>query len=392
MKSLRPASHLLAAAILIASAGCRTAGVNNLARQDSLPPRNVESASELLVEHNRNAEKVTSLEASPSVTGKNRFRLFPGASGKLAMERPRSFRMMVSAVGTDVADIGSNDDEFWFWIKDSPEKAVYYANYDESGASPLAAGLQPELIIEAMGLRVIPDEEAAKMQVAPGKEPGTLVLTQRQKTPRGVEFFKEIVLAESTHRVLEQNVYAADHKTVLARAVVSGYKDYPVRSKSGEPDETVFLPQKIRLALSQDSLTLDVAMSEVKINRLESSRRQALFTEPHFNGFARVPLTERAGFASSTPKSKVPTSVRETMPAPPPGIRLGDPSPLGIDGARRTPRDREPSALAADLPPAYVRGVEEVVGPPIPTVADPYPLSVNANSGWRNSLSAGVER
>ena len=76
------------------------------------------------------------------------------------------------------------------------------------------------------------------------------------------------------------------------------------------------------------------------------------------------------------------------MPAPPPRVRLSDPSPdgEGVEGARRESRD--PARVAVDLPPAYARGVEDVVGPTIPTVADPLPQAVQARSGWRN----GVER
>ena len=130
MSPLKVASFLLMAALLTASSGCRTAGVGDIARKDFLPDRSAESAAELLVEHNRNAERVQSIEAKPNIkVSGRRFDPF-GASGKLAVERPRNFKLVLSVgpMGSEVADIGSNDQEFWFWTKNSPEKAVYFCN------------------------------------------------------------------------------------------------------------------------------------------------------------------------------------------------------------------------------------------------------------------------
>lgn len=390
MKSLRPASHLLTAALLFAATGCRTAGVNNLAQKDPAPVRARESATELLAEHNRNAEKVQSLEASPSISGSNRSRIWPGASGRLAFERPRNFRLQISAGFSEAADIGSNDQEFWFWFKESPQKAVYYANYDESGASPLAAGLQPDWIVEAMGLRVIPESESSRMTVAPASaDPTALVLTLRETTSRGVEYVKEIVLAEPTRRIREQRVYSAGKKTLLAQAIVSGHDEYT----AGEPAGKVFLPRKLHLRLTQDKTALDVTMSEVVVNQFDPSRRQARFSEPQRKGFARLNMAEQAGLASGEPAAgepaSPPTSVRETMPAPP-RIKLSEPAPLGLEGARRTRHD--PPILAADLARSPARGVEAVVGAPVPTGPEPLPLAPRGRDGWRNSFTPAVER
>jgi hypothetical protein len=404
MKSHRPAAYALMTALLLALAGCRTAGIGNLARQ--APPFSktveTETAADLLVDHNLNAQKIQSVEAKPSVSGANRGRVIPGAGGKLMLERPRNFRLVLTATlsGTDVADIGSNDEEFWLWFKDNPDKALYFCKYDQSGESPLPAGLQPDWIIEAMGLRVVPDDEAAGIEVAPGKDGRTWVLTQRRKTPKGEAFYKETILSESTRRIVEHRILAADHKTLLARAIVYGYTMYTIPSVSGGggggSDEKVYLPKEMRLEMSREKMALDVSMSDVKVNRFDPKRRTALFVEPVYEDFARVNLAERIGIASgsspasSAPSSSAATTVRETIPSPPPRVRLSNPAPIGTDGARRNRRD--PAILAADLPPSYARGVEEVVGPPLPTVAEPSPADLVGRSGWRNAFGPAIER
>ncbi|GAC1467861.1 MAG: hypothetical protein NVSMB9_09920 [Isosphaeraceae bacterium] len=375
---------LLTTFMAVAAPGCRTAGVDNLTGREPLPPSVYESAADLLVEHNRNAERVQSIVAKPSITVAQR-RSSVGVSGKLAMERPRNFKLVLSGPIHDVADIGSNDQEFWFWVKDSQEKAVYYCNYDESGESPLSAGLQPDWIVESLGLRVIPDEELSRIKVSPGPEPGTLLLTQRQTNPQGGTLLKETILSASTHRILKHRLFSSDRKTLLANATVKEYQDYPVSFGDDPSTEKVYLPRKLRLEWGQEKLALDVVLSGVKINtKFDAARRQDLFVEPVIDGFARINLAGRSGLASS------PTSVRETMPAPPPRVRLKGLAPLGMEGSGRTPR--APTSLAAALPISRTSGLEKVVGPPIPTVSEPFPQNARTPSNWRSSLAPGLER
>ncbi len=393
---------VLAAATLVAASGCRTAGMGNLAGRDALPSRSEESAVDLLVEHNRNAERVQSLEAAPSVSSANRGAT-GGLHGRLALELPRNFMLELGMPisGQTVANIGSNDKEFWFWAKDTPDKAVYYCNYDDSGASPIsAAGLQPDWIIEALGLRVISDEEAAKIKVKPGKEPGTVILTEPTRSKEGDSLVKETVLEEATGRIREHWVYAADGKTPLAHAVVNDYQESLLPGQSGPTAQKVYLPRKLRLEwMQQEKMALDVTMAKIKINpKFDADRREALFVEPNYNGYARINL-ERTGIASRNPEAQepastpTPNSIRETLPAPPPRIHLSEPTPLGLNGNTKRPSRRDPADLSPDLlPPSYARGIEEVVGPPIPTIAEPGPQYTDTRTGWRGAMDAGIER
>ena len=61
------------------------------------------------------------------------------------------------------ADIGSNEEEFWFWVHND-EKRIYWCNYDELESSSLGVTYQPDWIIGALGLKPITPEEAAGHQ------------------------------------------------------------------------------------------------------------------------------------------------------------------------------------------------------------------------------------
>ena len=374
---------VLALAAALASAGCRTAGGDNLARPDPLVPRTSLKAAELIAEHNRNANRITSFEARPSIKVTSSGRT-GSVSGHLALERPRNFKLELATTLNNVADIGSNDQEFWFWLKDSPEKAVYVCNYDESGTSPLAATLQPDWIVEALGLRVIPEEEAAETTVKPGKD-GTLVLTYipKQDGP-GAPFVRETVVSESTHRIKQLRVFSADHKTLLAQAFVTDYQSVAVPSDDSSNEDPAYVPKNLRLDWLQEKLSLSVFIKEPKANMAFSDERRALvFVEPKIQGYSRVNLAERPGVANGRGS----TTIRETRPVPPAGIKLGEPAPLGTDDSARISGD--PVALAPDLPPTGSL-TDQIVRPAIPQAPEPE-FSRAANSNWRNGSGYGLE-
>src|ERR687889_642586 len=85
------------------------------------------AAAEVIREHNRTAERIESLEAHPTITVTS-----PDGGGvvqgDMALERPRNFSLVLSGGPSrmKMADIGSNDDEFWFWVKDRSRTKEFY--------------------------------------------------------------------------------------------------------------------------------------------------------------------------------------------------------------------------------------------------------------------------
>src|SRR5437868_551398 len=123
MSARRLASIVIAASA--ASVGCATGRIGHLNRPEVLAPAAVATVpvADIVARHNRNAAKVTSLSAVPTVSvsaSTSRIAAMGGgASGMMTFERPHNFRFRVTrGMGRPVADIGSNDDEFWFWGDD----------------------------------------------------------------------------------------------------------------------------------------------------------------------------------------------------------------------------------------------------------------------------------
>jgi hypothetical protein len=381
-----PRSAAVALLAVVAASGCRSFGFGVQPPAPVASPATAD-AREVIRLHNQNAQRISGLRAKPSIVGRVEDKRFT-VKGRMALERPRNFRLELgSTFAGEVADLGSNTQGFWFWVRDSKPRAIYVCNYDETGTSPVPVAFQPDWIVEALGLLEIP----ADASVEKGSEAGTVVVTQRLDNGPT----KRTVLDSATGQIREHRVYAADRKTVLAQAVVTaGYRRVPVPATGGDGTEPpVLLPRKVRLVLAQNQMELDIDLDDVEANPPLDAVRAQLFAEPDKTreGYARVnlrdDLKDRSDYARATP-----TTVRET-PSPPAsggGIRLRDPVPLGDDKTPRTPD--EPLPLTPDLPAASTRAdAEEVVGARIPRAPGLGALASGA-TGWRQVSPPGFER
>src|SRR5437899_1793971 len=113
-------SILLATAATLGASGCRAWSPGSLSLSPRSPARRTFELDEFVAEHNRNAARIQSLEAKPTIGVAGRM-MKASADGRLALERPRNFKLQLMSVGVVKADIGSNDDEFWFWVSNDKD-------------------------------------------------------------------------------------------------------------------------------------------------------------------------------------------------------------------------------------------------------------------------------
>src|SRR5262249_5010977 len=150
-----------------------------------------------IADHNRNAERISSLEAKPSITVAMVRHAPFHVDGRMALERPRNFKLELSSFGTTKADIGSNAQEFLFWITSTDVKSIYWCNYYDVESSALAITYQPDWIIEALGLKPISPREAGQIQLVQGSEPGTTALVFPTTRQQGRSYSRTLIVSNT---------------------------------------------------------------------------------------------------------------------------------------------------------------------------------------------------
>lgn len=274
----------------LAMTGCASLKPRDRRPPFTPPPDPVETlrAEEVISKVNRNARLIQTVKADAAVyvdspQGK------ASLKGKINFERPKNFHLVLShmATGKEV-DLGSNADGFWFWTKKNPE--FYVCNYDATGNIPVETTFQPDWIVESLGLKVIPEDEIAQIDVqeGTGENADTYVLTQRRVTGEGRAYYKQTIVTKSG-RIREHKILGPD-KALMSRAVIKSYQSMPL--SGGETGADVaLLPEEFNLYWTEQQMDLRIKLDR-DYTQVNTEIALANFERPEFPRFTMVNLRD----------------------------------------------------------------------------------------------------
>jgi len=194
---MRKVQALLRLALLIGVAGCAPEGGRfNLLRPSGVnpAPAEVPAKEDLVAYLNDKSARIPGIQ-SDDVT----LTCYTGGpvgipvSAKLRAQGPRNFRMAADAFGKGEVDLGSNDREFWYWIRQGGNTQVFcsYQALEDGHVKQMPFPFQPDWVLEAMYMgRYGP---ADKYELAVEKDHSQFKLIERTKSPQGTSVKKIIV-------------------------------------------------------------------------------------------------------------------------------------------------------------------------------------------------------
>lgn len=266
LRNRRSLLHVLALAVACSTVGC--APMRNWYGQRFAPPAPCAwpddiTQAELVIRLNENTNQLRSWRTT-SATIRTRGRGIvnpPPVGAMIAVESPRNFRLIATSPFGNEADLGSNEEHFWFWNKHNEEKGVYQARHD---ADPermrrFPMPFQPDWIMEALGVIGIDPEKPMTMQPGPANSPHTAFLVADCLSPQGAKVRKWTAV-DLCHGVIREHALYDARGQLIARAVLSNHHRY--RDKNSD----VVLPNKIDLEWPQANVQMTITLSNVEIN------------------------------------------------------------------------------------------------------------------------------
>jgi hypothetical protein len=198
---MRKARALLVIALLAPAAGCpegmnlnilRPAGTNTAkGPQPQAPAR-----EDLVAYLNNNSAAIPGIQSSDVrlTYYVNPITPIP-IDATLAAQGPRKFRMAAKMAGQTEVDLGSNDQEFWYWIKRGDPHQFYcsYKALEEGQVKEMPFPFQPDWVLESMGMGKYGPAEKYELVVDTSARPQWLKLIERTKSPSGRPVKKIIV-------------------------------------------------------------------------------------------------------------------------------------------------------------------------------------------------------
>lgn len=191
--------------LTVAAAGCSSTRWG-FVKNDTPKPAvagDVPSVAALVDYLNNNANRMDSLHVEHlDMTCTHGSQSF-GVSGHMVTQKPRNFRLGAKAVGNPVVDLGSNDNEFWYWIgKAKPPYQVFcsYQDLHDGRVRRMPFPFQPEWVMESMGFGTPAPRDKPRLPYGPPEkyklehDRDTLRLVEKSVSSQGQPIRKVIVL------------------------------------------------------------------------------------------------------------------------------------------------------------------------------------------------------
>ncbi len=185
-----------------------------------------------------------------------------GLRGKLNAQKPRNFRMSADHFGKQVVDLGSNDQEFWFWVREGKPAYQFYASYKdlhEGRVREMPLPIQPEWVMETFGMG--PYGPATRYTREYDAE--TVKLVERTRSPQGTPVRKVIVFRRQPVDAPRPQVTA-----YLLLDEASGREICTARITHTQLDRATgaILPHKMELRLPEQDFKMSLVLDRAKLN------------------------------------------------------------------------------------------------------------------------------
>lgn len=225
-------------------------------------------SKEALVEHlNRNRIPLTSWGSTDiAVTVPGPGRIPVRLSANMAVESPRNFRLIAKSLRGVEADLGSNDEQFWFWFRSPETPHVYKAHHEDAQLvfDSMQIPFQPDWLMQALGVGVLDPNRYEIMYHPAGA--ATITLVNRDTLPNGRSIEHQIVVNTAIGRIVEHGVYD-ERNQPIARALLSNYRDHG----------GISMPRTVELRWPQSRQWMKMSIRELELNAGQGLERMWQF-------------------------------------------------------------------------------------------------------------------
>lgn len=233
-------------------------------------PSATPTSAELVSYLNDNARRLQSIQCQDLQLDASQRLQSIGLTGHLVCQKSKNFRMVANVGGNTMVDMGSNDQEFWYWItKDNPPYLYHCSHQDfAQGRARMPFPFQPEWVMEALGMAEYDPAKNYQVEV----RGNSIELSEQTVGPGGRPVTKVTVFSRGPNPVQVTGHYLRDAagKDICSAQIAEVQQDrasgaiYPRRVKLAWPAEQMKLQMKL------DSVTINAPIQGEAVTRLFS--------------------------------------------------------------------------------------------------------------------------
>ncbi len=199
----------------------------------------------------------------------------------LVCQKPRNFRLHGKMMQSTVVDMGSNDQEFWWWISKANPPHLFHCSHEEFARSQgrIQLPFQPDWVMEALGMSEY--DPRKNYQLVP--KGNSLELIEVATAPDGKQVRKITVLSRNRNQiqVTAHLLQDAHGREICSARVLQVQRD--------SATDTV-LPRKVEMSWPSEKVKLVFTLNEVGVNSALPQGNGRLFQRPVLEGVQSVDL------------------------------------------------------------------------------------------------------
>lgn len=232
----------------------------------------VPTGAELAGYLNNNSRRIQSLEVRELHVDASQRLQSIGMLGMMVCQKPRNLRLSARVGGNTQVDLGSNSNEFWYWIAKAEPPYLFHCNYEDlPRVRRMPFPFQPDWVMETLGLAELDPNK--KYQVV--AKSNQFELIENTQSAQGEPVRKVTVFSRAP-----SSVQVVAHKLQDARGqdiCVANVSDVQQDAASG----AVF-PRVVQLVWTAEKIKLKLKLNEVLVNQALTPQRTAkLFSRPN---------------------------------------------------------------------------------------------------------------
>lgn len=231
------------------------------------------TAAQMVEYLNDNARRMQAIQCnSVAIDCKQGSQNAPGLDGMVVLQKPNNFRLKAKVLGQNAVDLGSNQEEFWYWISKADPPYVFHCSHAAMAAGQVRMPFpfQPEMILAAMGIAEYDPNKRYEVrsngQVAELRE--TVVSPQGKSVTR-VTVFLKAQAQPGKPQVLAHSLLDENGKEICTVQV----QEVQVLKQSG-----AILPQKVRFHWPDQQVEMVMRFGEFQNTDISPDRAAALFS------------------------------------------------------------------------------------------------------------------
>jgi hypothetical protein len=237
---------------------------------------------------NENARLASSLKARVVIDAKQGMTAI-GVDGYMACQKPRDFRLKAKLIGQPAVDIGSNKDEFWYWISKAKPPYVVHCSYAAlaTGKIRVPFPFQPDMVLIALGMQEY--DATAKFDLKEFRN--YLELSQEVTSPQGEKVQRVVVFDRmQVKRPDQPQVIAYVLKDARGKMICQARVQAVQRD--GATGATV--PSKVSIEWPAQEMKMTMALSDVQVNSITPAQSAGLFSRAELASLESYDLARQA--------------------------------------------------------------------------------------------------